>query len=122
MKYFVLKPEGTDIFAKASREAMLRYAEVIKDADPELSKGMSEWALRELPSCRADPRISKESDIRLEGAFRDALHEILNTHSVDNALNTPDYILADFAIKCLTALKQVMESQTQYLLGKTGRY
>ena len=30
MKYFILKPRGNNIYAKASRQAMLEYAEVIE--------------------------------------------------------------------------------------------
>jgi hypothetical protein len=44
MKYFVLKPKGNDIFAKASRMAMRKYAEVIKDENPQFSAELREWA------------------------------------------------------------------------------
>lgn len=43
MKYFVLKPEGTDPYAKASREALVAYAESIKTHDPALAKDIWEW-------------------------------------------------------------------------------
>lgn len=38
MKYFVLKPWGNDIMAKASREAMLVYAHNIYPEHPEFAK------------------------------------------------------------------------------------
>lgn len=37
LKYFVLKPEGNDIFAKASREAMQKYSEIIDKEYPEFA-------------------------------------------------------------------------------------
>lgn len=47
MKYFVLKPAGDDAHAAASRAAMFRYADMIAEANPELSKEVREWAARE---------------------------------------------------------------------------
>lgn len=43
MKYFVLKPEGTDPYAKASREALVAYAESIKTHDPGLAEELWRW-------------------------------------------------------------------------------
>lgn len=43
MKYFVLKPEGTDPYAKASREALVAYAESIKTHDPGLAEDLWQW-------------------------------------------------------------------------------
>lgn len=48
MKYFVLKPEGTDPYANASREALVAYAESIKNHDPALAKDIWEWVDQEL--------------------------------------------------------------------------
>lgn len=47
MKYFILKPKGCDDFALASREAMLTYAAIIKNADPELAEALVEWVIKE---------------------------------------------------------------------------
>lgn len=47
MKYFVLKPHGTDQYARASRAAMRRYAKVIAGENPTLAKEITEWADRE---------------------------------------------------------------------------
>ncbi len=43
MKYFVLKPDGCDAYAKASQEAMRAYADEIEDENPELSKDLIAW-------------------------------------------------------------------------------
>ena len=37
MKYFVLKPRGNDLYAKASRKAMYSYADEIMDKNRELA-------------------------------------------------------------------------------------
>jgi hypothetical protein len=47
MKYFVLKPKGKDVYAKASRMAMLEYAKVIQDENRRLYDELQEWAVRE---------------------------------------------------------------------------
>lgn len=46
-KYFVLKPKGTNIYAKASRIAMHTYARVIAMENPELAEGLISWAFTE---------------------------------------------------------------------------
>jgi len=48
MKYFVLKPKGDDIYAKASRTAMNRYAHVIRGENPELAQELTDWTIKEL--------------------------------------------------------------------------
>ena len=47
MKYFVLKPRGDDVYAKASRRAMLAYAAVIGPDNPLFSQELRDWALAE---------------------------------------------------------------------------
>ena len=47
MKYFVLKPAGDDLLAKASRAAMFQYARFIKEDEPEFSNQVRQWAERE---------------------------------------------------------------------------
>ena len=47
MKYFVLKPRGSDKYAEASRAAMMEYARVIKHENPELSSDLFDWVHRE---------------------------------------------------------------------------
>jgi hypothetical protein len=44
MKYFVLKPEGADRYAAASRRAMRAYAEHIREENPELANQLRDWA------------------------------------------------------------------------------
>jgi len=43
MKYFVLKPKGTDIFAQASRRAMSAYANVICREHRKFAEEIREW-------------------------------------------------------------------------------
>ena len=51
LKYFVLKPKGNDIYANASRQAMLTYANIIKLQDPELSHDIILWVDKEIQEC-----------------------------------------------------------------------
>ena len=44
MKYFVLKPNGNDAYAKASRAAMRAYANHIANENKELCDELREWA------------------------------------------------------------------------------
>lgn len=47
MKYFVLKPHGNDLHAKASRAAMLAYAEAIKEENHDLFLDLVKWVAKE---------------------------------------------------------------------------
>ena len=47
MKYFILKPKGNNVYAKASREAMLRYADVVNSINPILTNDLREWVKHE---------------------------------------------------------------------------
>ena len=47
MKYFVLKPCGKDIYAHASREAMKKYAEIIKPENNLLANELILWINKE---------------------------------------------------------------------------
>lgn len=46
MQYFVLKPDGNDEQAEASRQAMLTYADVIQRTDPDLARDLRFWLRR----------------------------------------------------------------------------
>ena len=46
MKYFVLKPDGDDTYAEASRSALRAYATVIREENPELAADLDEWLLK----------------------------------------------------------------------------
>lgn len=63
MKYFVLKPEGNNPYAKASRGAMHRYATLIETENPALADDLRDWITDEtgevgeavLPAVAGDP-------------------------------------------------------------------
>jgi hypothetical protein len=46
-KYFVLKPRGSDMYARASRRAMRTYARFISIENPKLAVDLNEWADKE---------------------------------------------------------------------------
>ena len=60
MKYFVLKPKGTDAYALASRAAMRMYAVQIREENPELALSLDEWAMNE--AIRAEEKEAKEEE------------------------------------------------------------
>lgn len=44
LKYFVLNPFSSDkSFAEASQEAILRFAEIIKETNPQLAEDLIGW-------------------------------------------------------------------------------
>jgi hypothetical protein len=54
MKYFVLKPRGTDVYAKASRRAMRTYAALIEGENPVFARELRAWADSEFESAVKD--------------------------------------------------------------------
>lgn len=46
MKYFVLKPKGDDVYARASRNAMGVYAATIREANFDLAEELEAWVCR----------------------------------------------------------------------------
>lgn len=54
LKYFVLKPKGTDIYAQASRKAMRAYARHVASENDELYHDLQNWAERETLAAHAD--------------------------------------------------------------------
>ena len=51
MKYFVLKPRGDDVYARASRIAMRSYSNTIAEENPKLSEELWIWANDEQDNC-----------------------------------------------------------------------
>lgn len=54
MKYFVVKPHGTDAYATASRAALRAYAESIRKENPNLACDLNHWERVAELQCRAD--------------------------------------------------------------------
>ena len=44
-----------------------------------------------------------------EEEFRKELQSLLNRYSIDNSMNTPDYVLAEYIIRCLYSLDCISE-------------
>lgn len=47
-------------------------------------------------------------------SLHEELREVLNRHSVENASNTPDFILAQYLIGCLYNLGLVIETRREW--------
>ena len=67
LKYFVLKPEGEDLFAEASRQAMLAYARVIKSEDPDLYEELILWIDHERLKLGKDTSSYTDSGESIQG-------------------------------------------------------
>lgn len=52
MKYFILKPKGSDAYARASRQAMREYANEIMNENLQLANELQEWADREFQAVK----------------------------------------------------------------------
>lgn len=49
-------------------------------------------------------------------AFKDGLRSLINRHSQENGSDTPDFILADYLVGCLSAFDTAVRRRTE--LGK----
>jgi len=56
MKYFVLKPKGTDVYARASRCAMLRYADEIMEDNRDFALDLVKWVTDEEHAAERESR------------------------------------------------------------------
>ncbi len=54
-----------------------------------------------------------------KSAFRDELETLINKHSIDNDLETPDHILADHVIRQLRTLKRTVSTRERWHGRKT---
>lgn len=47
MRYFILKPLGNTAYHKASRAAMRKYANMIREENPKMAEDLDTWHERE---------------------------------------------------------------------------
>jgi hypothetical protein len=59
MKYFVLKPKGKDLQARASRRAMRAYAGLIAQENEQFAYELRTWADREFDAAVADGMLEE---------------------------------------------------------------
>jgi hypothetical protein len=62
MKYFVLKPRGTDVYARASRRAMRTYASLILEENEKFADELRAWADREFEQAVKDGMLEEPTD------------------------------------------------------------
>jgi hypothetical protein len=48
------------------------------------------------------------------GTFETDLRQLINRHSLENASDTPDYILAQFIAGCVTIFNNVVRQRDQW--------
>lgn len=46
--------------------------------------------------------------------FREELLHLINSHSQENGSNTPDWILAEYLMDCLTAFDKAVKYRTRW--------
>ena len=46
--------------------------------------------------------------------FQQELEQLINKHNMENGSNTPDYMLADYLVKCLEAYNQIIGFRTEW--------
>lgn len=49
-----------------------------------------------------------------EKDFRAELKQLLNFHSMENASNTPDVVLAEYLVSCLNAFDEATRQRTKW--------
>lgn len=61
--------------------------------------------------------MSEENTPEVPATFLEDLRKVINYHSVDAQLNTPDYILASFVNNVLTDLNFVNQARQRWAMG-----
>lgn len=46
--------------------------------------------------------------------FREELEALINKHSMENGSNTPDFMLADYLMECLSAFDRVVNAREKW--------
>lgn len=82
MKYFVLKPAGDDAYAKASRAAMLAFADVYVAENPQMAREVADWANQETAAAEPMPgptRMTFDQAVEFGKKFcKSHSHELVN--------------------------------------------
>lgn len=47
--------------------------------------------------------------------FKEELRQLLNSHSIDNVVETPDYILVDLVCEFLTSIGKMHETRDRHI-------
>lgn len=51
-------------------------------------------------------------------ALRDEIETAINKNSAENGSNTPDFVLAEYLMDCLTAFDKAVRQRTEWHEGK----
>lgn len=60
------------------------------------------------------PEGAKPVHVDRSGEFQKELEQLINRFSMENASNTPDYILAHYLMGCLTAFNTAMGDRSRW--------
>ncbi len=64
-----------------------------------------------------EPQDSKEEPKPL---FEEAIRKIINSYSLENESDTPDYIIAQYLANCLTAYTKAVQSRSRHIGSQTN--
>jgi len=85
MKYFILKPHGTDAFAAASRNALLSFANAIEKENLALAFDLTSWVGRCQKEALEAPQTVKITQKEYDKLLKDQeLLDALRAEGVDN--------------------------------------
>lgn len=60
------------------------------------------------------PILWDKSDFKHKDEFVKKVEELLNIYGIDAALNTPDYLLAEYLLNCLINFGNILKSNNKY--------
>ena len=55
-----------------------------------------------------------EGDYEVPAVIKDEFSSIINRHSIDNALNMPDFIIAEYLVSCLQSLAFTLKKNADW--------
>lgn len=64
----------------------------------------------------------REPDCSMESDFAKDLQRLINSHSIENESDTPDFVLATFMSRCLAAFAEGVRGRDEYYGIKTRGY
>lgn len=63
----------------------------------------------------------KDIDIEHNSVLRQDLITLINTHNLENKSNTPDWLIADYLLKCLKVFNITVDHREQFYNNKSSK-
>lgn len=91
MKYFVLKPDGDDQYAEASRDAIIAYARCIDDYNSELAEDLYYWV--DEINTSLDKKEDEIDDLEFDDELAENEEDCDYNNNVDIELEDHEFIV-----------------------------